>query len=203
MSDLIDNLEANSPYSEKHRFSAPIMERIGFLYSNGMTNEEIYLAISQEFSDVVSFPITYEMVRTVVSKNQEFFKKRRKDMGELYKKEIDAHAIQLFGSTKEKEEKMVIVFGDKLDEALDQLSQLDLGEQDDKGNFKNTSRAFTLVEFADKIQTKMAKIVGSDAYRELAVLRKKLELQSEFKEGVGTMGLPPMREAGSNLPKVN
>lgn len=200
--DLFKKLEENTPYSEKHRFSAPIMERIGFLYANGNSNDEIWMIVSQEFNDVVGFPITFEMVRTVVSKNQEYFKRKRKEMGEIFQKDIECHAVGLLEKTKKKEEKMVTVFADKMDEALDQLGSLDLSEQDDKGNYKNTSRAFTLVEFVDKLQTKISKITGSDAMREVAVFRAKLEAKNESDSG-GSMGLPPMRDANAGMPSIN
>lgn len=191
--ELHDNLETNNPYSEQWRFSAPIMERIGFLFGNGMTNDEIFMTVSQEFSDTLAYPITKESVRTIITKNKPFFLERRKQMGEMHLAAIQGHALSLFEATHVREHKMVEVFNRKMDELLISLASLDLDEKDDKGNFTNTNRAFVIIEMIDKLQTKCAQITGANAMREVAIYKLKLEAQAANKDG--GFGLPNMRDA--------
>jgi hypothetical protein len=92
---------------------------------------------------------------------------------------------------------MVSVYVNKLRQALNQLADLDLDERDDEGNYKNTSRIFVLIEMAEKFQGKIAKIVGTDALREIEVFKQKAEAKAKADADKG--GLLPSPAKGRTM----
>ena len=72
--------------------------------------------------------------------------------------------------------------------ALDEMNALDLGERDpDTNAYVNTSRIFMLIELVNKLQEKIAKIVGTDALREVEVFRQKMEAKMRSEENANNL----------------
>ncbi len=185
-------MSASSPYTHARdyldtagtgvRVSVPAYERMKQLYAYGYTNAQISEMLQQEFSDIDYNPITATSVKKIIQLNIQEMERSRMELGLRCREEIQKQTALLFQATQDVELTMVQVYVHKLRQALDEMKDLDLGELDDNGNFKNTSRMFVLLEFCEKFQSKIAKVCGTDALREIEVFRQKAQAKAEFEQ---------------------
>lgn len=196
--DALDYMNRNISDS-RVRVSVPAFERMKQLYAFGNTNAQISEILQSEFHDIDFNQMTVTMVKTIIVENQDEFNKARAAMGDKCREEIQQQVAMLFKATRDVECVMVDVYVEKMESALAQLRELDLDELDEEGNYRNTSRIFVLIELIDKIQTKIAKIVGTDALREVEVFRQKEAARREF----STEKLLPPLANGREVPQTN
>ena len=165
------------------RVMVPAYERMKQLYALGYTNAQIAETLHQEFQDIDYNPITPTMVKKLVQSNIESFEQARMELGEKCRDEIQRQVAYLFRATEDVELTLVSVYVGQLKSVLEEMRGLDLQEIDEEtGNYKNTSRMFVLIEFVEKLQSKIAKIVGTDALREVEVFRQKAEAKRAAEE---------------------
>lgn len=172
------------------RVSVPAYERMLQLYAFGHSNAQICEMLQQEFNDIDYNPMTPRTIRKVIEINQTEFQIARMNLGMKCRDEIQNQIATLFRATEDVECLMVSVYVNKLRDALNNLASLDMEEQDEDGNYKNTSRIFVLLEMAEKLQSKIAKIVGTDALREIEAYRQKMEAKATAEKAGGSL-LPP------------
>lgn len=166
--------------------STPTYERIKQLWILGNSPTAISIIINEELSDLEANTITPGVISQIIGSNLEDFHDTRGKIGLKCQDAIREQVSVMFNIVRQRESRLVTVFADKLEVVLNQLSELDIDEKDDDGSFKNTSRFFVLYEMADKLQSKISRITGSDALREIEVFKQKLELKTkiEGKEGL-------------------
>jgi len=179
----------NTGIMNSMRVCVPAYERMKELFALGYTNVQIVEALSHEFHDIDLNPLSQGSVRTIIELNQREFQIARMELGLKCREEIQRQTAILFRATEDVELEMVSVYVRKLREALKSMGDLDLSEIDEDGNYKNTSRMFVLIEMSEKLQSKIAKIVGTDALREIEVFRQKAEAKSKVEASSG--GLLP------------
>jgi len=177
--------------SSTFRVCTPAYERMKHLYALGHTAAQISEILHQEFMDIDYNPCTPAMVRKVIEQNMNQFEQSRMELGILCRKEIEKQTQLLFNKVQSEELDHVDVFVIKWKEARDELRTLDLSEIDEDGNFKNTSRIFVLIELCDKLQSRVSKIVGTDALREIEIFRQKAAAKAEAEQNKGNL-LPPL-----------
>lgn len=175
------------------RMCTPAYERLKHLHALGHSYAEMCECLNQEFADVAYTPITLRMVRMLYEENREDFEKTRMELGLKCREEIQNQVAILFNRTENVECEMVDVYVLKMKSALAQLRDLDLDERDDSGNYKNTSRIFVLIEMVDKLQSKVSKIVGTDALREIEIFRQKAAARAEAENNKANLLPPPAR----------
>lgn len=164
------------------RVGVPAYERMKQLYALGYTVNQITEMLHQEFNDIDYNPIGAGSVKKLIQENSREFEIARMELGLQCREEIQRQTALLFRATEDVELTMVQVYVHKLNAVLEEMRNLDLAELDENGNFKNTSRIFVLLEFAEKFQSKIAKIVGTDALREVEVFRQKAEAKRQAEE---------------------
>jgi len=192
----------NTGIMNSMRVCVPAYERMKELFALGYTNVQIVEALSHEFHDIDLNPLSQGSVRTIIELNQREFQIARMELGLKCREEIQRQTAILFRATEDVELEMVSVYVRKLREALNSMADLDLAEIDDDGNFKNTSRMFVLIEMSEKLQSKIAKIVGTDALREIEVFRQKAEAKRKVEDSGGGL-LPAQGRTLDSQPITN
>jgi len=187
--------------SNKMRCHVPAYERMMQLNALGHSVGQIVEILDQEFKDIDFNPYTVESVQKIMTENRAQFDEVKRNLGLKCREEIQEQTARLFAIVKDEEVLMVEVFANKMRQALTSLQDLDLNEKDDDGNYKNTSRVFVLTEMIIKLQSSIAKIVGTDALREVEVFRAKARAKRE-EEGDST-GLLPAHKAKGETVEVN
>lgn len=172
-----------------NRICTPAYERMKYLYALGNNNTQIVEILSQEFTDIDYNPISPRTVKEIINKNKAEFERYRMELGRLCEEDSRRALAEMSRIVQNAEIDQVDVFSIQWKSARDELRTLDLSEIDDDGNFKNTSRIFVLIELCDKLQSKVAKIVGTDALREIEIFRQKAEAKMEIEKNGG--GLLP------------
>jgi hypothetical protein len=172
------------------RVCVPAYERIKQLYAFGYTNSQILETIESEFSDIDYNSYSMESLKSLIKENKKEFDAARMEMGLQCREEIQRQIALLFNKTEKTECLMVEIYVNKMHKALEELRDLELDELDDDGNFKNTSRVFVLIELVDKFQSKISKVVGTDALREIEIYRMKMEAKVNAEQNKGSL-LPP------------
>src|SRR6478752_9948082 len=174
--------------SEK-RVCVPSFERMKQLYSYGYTNTEIAEILNQEFSDIEFDSYTPKRIKETIQYNlEEFIEFKTKLTGKCIE-QVQTQVSMMFEATKDVELTMVRVYVKKLQDCMESLDALDLDEMTDDGSYKNTARIFVLIEMAEKLQGKIAKIVGTDALREIEIYKAKAAIKAEADNKLG--GLMP------------
>jgi hypothetical protein len=171
-------MDANTYLSggkSNQRMCIPAYERIKQLYAFGYTNSQIAESLQSEFHDIEYNPMTVNNIKNIISENMSEFEAAKYELGIKCREEILQQTAMLFRATENVECEMVAIFVRKMRQALNQLKDLDLDETDDMGNYKNTARTFVLIEMVEKFQKSIAKIVGTDALREIEIFRKKAD----------------------------
>lgn len=181
------------------RVCVPVYERIKQLYAYGYSNALICETVNTEFQDVDPSPTSAHSVRTIIRENQAEMEKAKLQYGIKCRDEIERQIELLFRATEDVEVLMVSVYVNKLRDVLKSLAELDLEELTEEGGYKNTSRIFVLIELAEKFQSKIAKIVGTDALREIEVFRKKAEAKQNAENNKGGMIPPPIEVNGKDV----
>ena len=171
------------------RVCVPAYERMKHLYALGYTNAQITEVLKHEFQDIDINPISVGSISVLIKKNAREFELARMELGLKCRDEIQRQTAILFRATEDVELEMVSIYVKKLRQALNEMGDLDLSEMDEDGNYKNTSRMFVLIEMSEKLQSKIAKIVGTDALREIEVFRQKAEAKRQAEASAG--GLIP------------
>lgn len=154
--------------------SIPTYERIKQLWALGHSNSTISAIISHEMGDIETGEVKPGDINRLVALNRDDFENTRAKLGLYCQDAIRKHVAVVFNQVQGVEQRMVVIYAEKLDKVLSQLAELDLDEKDEDGNFCNTSRFFILYEMADKLQGKISKIVGTDALREVEAYKMKL-----------------------------
>ena len=189
--DAKDYFNGGNNASSTFRVCTPAYERMKHLYALGHNAAEISEILHQEFMDIDYNPCTPAMVKRIILDNKNNFEQFRMELGLLCREEIQKQTARLFDKVQNEELDHVDVFVIKWKEARDELRTLDLSEMDEDGNFKNTSRIFVLIELCDKLQSRVAKIVGTDAIREVEIYRQKAAAKAEAEQNKGNL-LPPL-----------
>jgi len=159
------------------------------LYSYGYTNTEIAEILNQEFSDIEFDSYTPKRIKETIQYNlEEFIEFKTKLTGKCIE-QVQTQVSMMFEATKDVELTMVRVYVKKLQDCMESLDALDLDEMTDDGSYKNTARIFVLIEMAEKLQGKIAKIVGTDALREIEIYKAKAAIKAEADNKLG--GLMP------------
>lgn len=164
------------------RVCVPAYERIKQLYAFGHTNAKILDIVNSEFSDIDYNSFSLQSLKKLINNNLQEFEQARMELGMQCREEIQRSIAQLFLATGDVECVMVDVFVKKMRAALDELMDLDMQEKDDDGNFKNTSRTFVLIEIVERLQKSVAKVVGTDALREVEAFRQKAMIKAQIAE---------------------
>lgn len=165
---------------KKTRVSVPAMERMKQLYAFGYSNSEMSEILNQEFSDIEFDTFSPNRIKDTISVNIEEFNRDKMKLTLKCQEDIQLQIQAMFSVVGTKEILMVEVYAEKLQNALTSLRDLDLDEIDeDTGNYKNTARIFVLIEMAEKLQSKIAKIVGTDALRDIEIYKAKMAIKSE------------------------
>lgn len=190
-------------YTSSKRVLVPAYERIKQLWSYGHTSAQILEVINGEFSDVDFNPLTFNDVESLIRDNMDEFKKARMDIGKRCGRELQEQAATLYQLTVKSESALVRIYATKIEEATHALADLDLTERDADNNFCNIKQVFIFVELINKLQNQMAKIAGTDALREIEILKQKLNIQAHFKSGGGLLPSANDIEVGnSNAPQT-
>jgi|SRR6478735_2612480 len=173
--------------SEK-RVCVPSFERMKQLYSYGYTNTEIAEIMNQEFSDIEFSSYTTKRIKDIVQANlEEFIEFKIRLTGQCID-QIQNQVKLMFEATKDVELVMVRVYVKKLQDAMESLDSLDLDEIDpETGSYRNTSRIFVLIEMAEKLQSKIAKIVGTDALREIEIYKARAAIKADADSKLGNL----------------
>jgi len=187
--DLYATSRASSIYYDMNtltRVCVPSRERLKQLYAYGYSNAEMAEIMNQEFSDIEFDTYNAKRIKEVIQFNmEEFIEFRAKLQGQCID-QIQKQVKLMFEATKDVELVMVRVYVKKLQDAMESLDALELDEIDlDTGAYKNTARIFVLIEMAEKLQSKIAKIVGTDALREIEIYKAKVALKSEAENKLG------------------
>jgi hypothetical protein len=170
-----------------NRICTPAYERMKYLYALGNNNTQIVEILSQEFSDIDYNPISARVVKEIINQNKPEFERYRMEIGMLCEEDAKRALASMYRIVQDAEIDQVDVFTYQWKTARDELRTLDLSEVDDDGNFKNTSRIFVLIELCDKLQSKVAKIVGTDAIREIEIFRQKAAAKAEMEQNKGNL----------------
>lgn len=178
----------------------PAYERAKHLYTLGKTFPQIADVLNQEMGDIDLTHHTTESVSRMIRDNQQEFDEYKYELGAMCREEIQMQTKRLFNVVQNKEFDMVDVFSEKMGEALEELRDLDLDEQDELGNYKNTSRVFVLTEMIIKLQSSVSKIVGTDALREVEIFRQKANAKQEAEANSKANLLPAHPKNSVELP---
>jgi len=119
------------------------------------------------------------MINGMIKDNREFFNQRRQEMSVICQNEVQQSAAVLFKRSSKAEILMVDTYVDQLNSAMKELRSLDISETDEDGNFVNTSRIFVLIELADKLQSKVAKVAGTEVMREIEAYKMKMAIKAD------------------------
>lgn len=169
------------------RISVPAYERAKQLYAFGLNVTQITETLKQEFEDIEYNPISQHVVKNMLKEHRSDFELARLELSTYCKEDLQRHTALLFDAVQKDEFNLVAVLSKRLRDVTEQLADLDIDEKDDDGNYKNTSRFFVLFEMADKLQTKMAKITGTDALREVEIFRQKALIKAESEQAKGAL----------------
>lgn len=174
------------------RVCVPAYERMMQLYAFGHNATQIAEILHQEFADIDYNPITPSSVKKIIELNQTEFQIARMNLGLKCREKIQEQISVLFAGAQDVELAMQSVYTNQLRNVLNQLAEVDVGEQDEEGNYVKTARFFVLLEMAEKLQSKISKLAGTDALREIEVYRQKAEAKQQAEN-----------DRNSLLPKAN
>lgn len=204
MSDATDYFEDTNITRQPNRMSIPAFERLKQLYAFGHSITHMVEILSKEFGDIDYNPLTVDILKIIIHKNKEELERDRLTLTQDCRDHVRRQIARLFDLVQQSECRMVEVYVKKFDTLINQLSALDMDERDEgTGAWKNTSRCFVLLELIDKIQGKIAKVVGTDALREIEIYKQKMAAKAEAEDNVGAGALPPMRDANGATKKTN
>jgi hypothetical protein len=172
----------------KGRWSIPTMERMAALYILGYSNMIIREILLNEYGDYEIFPITTMLVHEFIKDNKEELIRMREELTIDCRREIAKQFDYFFKVTKNSETKMVDVYLSKMDNLLDELTDLDLQELDEMGNKKNTQRFMMILATIEKLHGMIAKITGTNALRDVEIHRLKKMAEKEIEESPMTPG---------------
>lgn len=170
----------------------PVQERMMYLWAVGYPFSDIAAMLNDEFRDIVMTSVTPNQVRKAYENNMEAFEKARNEITMQCREELQVQVAHMFHRTSAVEIKTVDVFVKKLNSILTQLEDLDtsdIGEKEVRAKF------FSLLEAAERIQSRIAKIAGTDAFRDIEVYRQKMQLALEAKGNEKQGALPALRDA--------
>lgn len=178
ISDIAFDETSKSIQKINGRMCVPAFVRLTQLYAFGHTNAQIAEILASEFEDIDMNALSAASVKVVIDDNRPELEKARLHLANECQDELRRQVAYLFNTVQQKENKLVDVYVGKLDAVLDELRDIDFSEQDDMGNYVNTSRIFVLLEMSQKIQAQISKLVGTDALREIEAYRQKMEIKS-------------------------
>jgi hypothetical protein len=182
--------------AETIRLAAPIEERILQLLALGLRLPTIVSTINDEFKEMLVKPMNSSTAQAFIHENKERANNVRENITKHCREELSLHAAELFRRVAKAEQSIIDVFSSKLTEALTTLSSLDIDEQGNNGKFINISRTFQLLELIDKYHTKAAKLVGTEAMRDIETFRAKAQIKKTEEEK--TSGLMPAIKVDSS-----
>jgi hypothetical protein len=168
----------------------PVQERVKYLYAVGYNENDIAMMINEEFKDITITEIGAGAIKTMIRDNKTEFDEAKLTFTENCRAELKQQVSQMFHKTSAVELRTVDVFVKKLDAVLDQLEDLDISDPENKGRF------FSLLEAAERLQSRMATIAGTNAFRDIEIYRQKLQIKIEAAAQEKPPGhLPAMRDA--------
>jgi uncharacterized protein (UPF0305 family) len=146
----------------------------------GFTIPETRAIVNRELEDyMVTGELTSSEMDRFVNKNGDYIAEYKKQYLERCAMMMISAQEQAFNKTHTIETKMVESYSDKMDDWLEQLNNLDITEQDEEGNFKNTARFFVIHEAITKLHKTLEKLSGTGSMRELSVLSQKMQMEIE------------------------
>lgn len=178
------------------RVCIPVFERIKHLYALGYSTGSIAAQMDVEYSDVDVSIMDKAAIKRIIEFNRAEFDHYRLKIADACMNSNFEHTVTLYNITQHEEQAIVSEYNRKVAEALSELSDLSLCEQDEKGNFKNTARIFVLMELIEKFHKKCSDIIGTQAMRDLEIYRQKMELKDANTKKGGL--LPSMSQPGEN-----
>jgi len=170
----------------------PVQERMMYLWAVGYPFSDIAAILNDEFKDCVMTSVTPHQVRKAYENNMEEFEKTKSELTIRCREELQAQVENMFHRTSAVELKTVDVFVKKLNSILTQLEDMDVS---DLGEKEVRTKFFSLLEAAERIQSRIAKIAGTDAFRDIEVYRQKMQLALEAKSNDKPGALPALRDA--------
>lgn len=163
-------------------YTIPTMERAAALYALGFEVKIIAEILEGEFGDYEQYPITEKNIKEFLRRNRTNLKEMRQELTVDCRKEIAQQFQHFFNVTKNTETKMVDVYLEKMNDLLEELKELDLQEEDDLGNKKNTQRLMILMATIERLHGMIAKITGTNALRDVEIHRMKKMIEKEIEE---------------------
>lgn len=160
----------------------PTTERLTQLYALGYDSQQMAAIIENELGDIDLSRVTPDQIKEFIRNNKELLDRAKLDITKTCRETIIKQTELLFVKSQDVELRMVNSFISKLNNILKSLDDLDINERDDMGNYINMSRFFVLLEAAEKLQSRIAKVVGTDAVRDVEVYRQKMELKQKANE---------------------
>jgi len=165
----------------------PLAERVIFLYNNGFDESEIAVSVCEEFSDIYPVEINENDIYRILKKNKVKLMAARESMSLYCRNEIMKQTASMYNKVATVENELVNTFADKLRQVLAELAEINHEELDEEGNFKNTSRVFVLIELAEKLHNKSAKVIGTETMREIEAFKMKAQIKSETDNSSNTL----------------
>ena len=155
-----------------------VLERIKECYCRGYNSAQICKSINDEFGDIIHKPLDADDIKGLLNEKKEEFESARMEYSSIVQERHKQKFGSLYLQVLDEEAKQVEVFKGKMAEALDELGGLSLAEKDEDDNYKNTGRIFMLIELTTKLQSAVSKIIGSDALRELEILKLREQIKT-------------------------
>lgn len=179
--------------------SVPMFCRLRHLYAIGYDTTSIAAILEDEFQDIEVNPIKISDIEEVIQKNQQMLKDYKAQMAVICKEDCIQMMRETFNNAYRTEHKMVDSLNQKMEQLIGGMLALDMSTVDDNGRPLNMAAYFTILEAFERTQKLIAKIAGTDSFRDVEVHRAKKNVDEETK---GSGLLPPSKEGNNGHPVV-
>lgn len=152
----------------------------------GFSQAETRTIVNRELEDYLTTgELTSVEIANFVSKNESYINEYKQQYLERCGMMMISAQEAAFNKTHTLETKMADSYASKMDDWLNELNSLDITEQDEDGNYVNTSRFFVVHEAITKLHKTLEKLSGTGSMRELSVLSQKMQLEIEKARAMG------------------
>jgi hypothetical protein len=165
--------------------------RLRHLYAIGYDTAAIASILEDEFQDIEVNPIKVSDIEELIQKNQEMLLGYKAEMALLCKEDCIQQMKETFKTVYNTEHRMTSSLVQKMEQMIGAMIALDMGQLDDSGRPVNMGVYFTLLEAFERTQKLIAKIGGTDSFRDVEVHRARKRIDDESK---GSSLLPAARE---------
>lgn len=159
--------------------SAPLQKRVEQLYTYGYNAEAITNMVVQEFQDIEAFPISHELIKMMIDKNQSALEEARTEYLKDLSSSLIADMRVLLEKGAESDNKIVGQMLKKEDEVLTAMDALDITVIEE-GKAQELMLFLSYLEALERINKLKAKLTGMDAWREFEIFKRKEELKSKL-----------------------